>query len=139
MILRLSRNIFKKYSYILVSSHEISSNWSRVVPRGRKDEGRTDQQIERQTYMTQLIVDFRNFSKASKIILRYRVFLCYCHVNKNWLGLFKFDLPSTEVLTHHELGHVPQIRPTKGAQSFSPDFSLSTQLLFMCASGCAYV
>ena len=83
-------------------------------PCGRKkDGGRTDKQIDRQTDTTHQIVDFRNFSKAPKIILLHRVFLCYCHVSKNWRGLFKFDLPSTEVITHHELGHVPQTRPTK--------------------------
>jgi len=105
----------------------------------RTDDGRRNRYRDRQTDMTHLIVDFRNFSKAPKIILRHRVFLCYCHVSKNWRGLFKFDLPSREVSTHHELGHVPQTRPTRGAQSFSPHFSLSMQLLCMCDSGCAYV
>jgi hypothetical protein len=109
--------------------------------RRRTEKGRTNRKTDRERQTWQgLIVDFRNFSKAPKIILRRLVFLCYYNVNKSWRGLFKFDLPSTEVLTHYELGHVPQIRPTKGVQSFfPPDFSLSTQLLFMRASGCAYV
>jgi hypothetical protein len=132
MIFRHSLNIFKKYSYLRF--HEIFSNGSRVVPCGRKDEGRTDKQIKGdiQTDMTQLIVDFRNSSKAPKIILRHRFFLCYCHINKNWLELFKFDLPFTEVLTHHELGHVPQIRPTKVFSLFLL-ISVWARNCFLCA------
>lgn len=46
------------------------------------EEDRTNRQRDRQTDMTQLIFSFRNFSKAPKIILWRRAFLCYCHVNK---------------------------------------------------------
>ena len=86
--------------------------------------------------MTQLIVDFRNFSKVPKIILRHCDFLYYYHVHKKLAWIIQIrsvfygsvDPPRTRPRASNKT-------KKKGAQSFSPDFSLSTQLLFMCASG----
>jgi hypothetical protein len=138
MTLRHSWNIFKKYLYRRF--HKISSNGSRVVPCGRKKDGQRD----RRTDMRQLIVDFRNFSKSPKITLRHLVFLFYYNVNKSRRGLFKFDLPSTEVLTHHELGHVPQIRPTNVLSFFSPWFQFEHAIaiyvrLWLCLRAACFI
>jgi hypothetical protein len=65
------------------------------------------------------------------------ILLCK-HINgldySNLICLLRKCWPTT-----NSNGHVPQIRPAKGAQSFSPDFSWSTQMPFMFAPGCAYV
>jgi hypothetical protein len=64
-----SRQIKKKYFDI--KFYENSSSGSRIVPCGRRD-GQKGRQTDRQTDMTELIVAFRTFANAPKIINLFR-------------------------------------------------------------------